>query len=97
MPVEETPLPALVDAKRRLAGELLASAAVHSAITDELAAIDDLAASRPLTEAEQERRAVLRSRKGRALQRHDAIERRLRRLSAHLRATAIDSRRALRP
>jgi len=91
--VQDGPLPALVDAKRRLAGELLASAAVHSAITDELAALEQLTATRPLTQAEEERRTILRARKREALRRHDAVDRRLRRLSDQLRASALHARR----
>ena len=94
--MDRVPLPALVDAKRRLCGELLAAAAVHSAITDDLATLEQLAAQRALTDDEQERRAVLRTRKREALRRHDAIEHRLRRLSAHLRSTASETRRTSR-
>jgi hypothetical protein len=95
--VERTPLPALVDAKRRLCGELLAAAAVHSAITDDLEALEACEATRPLTAEELERRIILRGRKRAALLRHDAIDHRLRRLSAHLRLTALDARRPARP
>ena len=94
--MERAPLPALVDAKRRLCGELLAAAAVHSAITDELEALEACEAARPLTPDEQERRVILRTRKRAALLRHDAIDHRLRRLSAHLRVAAISTRRPTR-
>ena len=77
--MERTPLPALLEARRRLAGEMLAAAAVHSAICDEL---NELAAT---GETESERCALLRARKLGARRRHDDAERRLRRLSRHLR------------
>ena len=93
--MDDPPLPALVDAKRRLCGELLAAAAVHSAISDELAVIDELEACRPLSHEEQVRRINLRNRKRDALRRHDTIDHRLRRLLAHLHTTARDHRRTL--
>ena len=94
--VERTPLPALVDAKRRLCGELLAAAAVHSAISDELDILDARQADGTLTPEEEERRIILRGRKRAALLRHDAIDHRLRRLTAHLRVAAIENRRPSR-
>ena len=84
--VQQTPRPALLDARRRLAGELLAAAAVHSAISDELEALERLRDTRPLDPAEEERCAVLRMRKRAALRQHDAAQHRLRRLAAHLRS-----------
>ena len=94
--MDPAPLPPLVDARRRLCGELLAAAAVHSAISDELADLERVGVTRPLTSEEEEHRVALRMRKRQALLRHDAIDHRLRRLSAHLRLTANDLRRASR-
>lgn len=94
--MERTPLPALVDAKRRLCGELLAAAAVHSAISDELDILEARQAAGPLAPDEEERRVILRGRKRAALIRHDAIDHRLRRLAAHLRVAALENRRPTR-
>jgi hypothetical protein len=89
--LERTPIPSLLEARRRLAGEVLAAAAVHSAITDELDAIELLRSERPLQPSEEDRCAVLRARKRDALRRHDLAEQRLRRLATHLRRYAQDA------
>lgn len=86
------PLPALLQARRRLAGEVLASAAAHSAICDDLAELDRVREQRPLTAEEEAAWRNLRQRRRAARERHDAAERRLRHLSAELRVAAAASR-----
>ncbi len=75
-------LPPLVEARRHWAGVLLAAAAAHCGITDELHDLEELRASRPLTATEQARYDDLRVRKQEARRRHDEAHRRLLRLSA---------------
>jgi hypothetical protein len=79
-------LPVLLEARRRLAGELLAAAAVHSAICDEIGELE----ARPggPTAEEQERLRILRERRLDARRRHDIVDRRLRRLVTELHSRA---------
>jgi hypothetical protein len=71
----------LQESRRRLAGEMLAAAATHSVICDELDALEGVRAERALTAAEEARCEVLRDRKHQLRRRHDIAERRLRALA----------------
>lgn len=78
------PLPWLVEARHRLAREVLAAAAAHSVVTDQLLDLDSTARQRPLDDDEQERQRELRMAKQAARRRHDEARRRLRLLSRGL-------------
>jgi hypothetical protein len=79
MPRDE-PLDSLVEARRRLAGQVLAAAARHSAIVDELADLEAVRDERPWEREETARYLELRELRLAARRQHDAAIHRLRRL-----------------
>lgn|GEM_PF-2975220 len=79
------PLPTIVQFRRRLATELLAAAARHSAIVDEVHDLEALREQRELSESEQRRYAELRQLRAEARRRHDQAVRDLRRLMSGVR------------
>lgn len=82
MDVQDEHLPALVTQERRsLANELLAAAAQHSLIVDELADLEAAAQQQTLTEDELKRQADLQAKAEIAVRRHDEAARQLRRLA----------------
>ena len=66
-----------------MAGEVLAAAAAHSVLSDELAELERQDV------VDTERCAMLRARRLEARRRHDEAERRLRSLTRHLRAYVV--------
>jgi hypothetical protein len=79
MQVDE-PLDSLVEARRRLAGQVLGAAARHSAIVDELADLEAIREERPWQREETARYLELREDRLAARHAHDAAVQRLRRL-----------------
>ena len=68
--------------RKKAAAEVLAAAAAHSLLTDQLHDLDALRRERAWTAEEIERHAELRLRLDEARQRHDGAHRRLRAISA---------------
>ena len=68
--------------RKKAAGDVLAAAAAHSLLTDQLHDLDALRRERAWTAEENARHAELRLRLDEARQRHDAAHRRLRAISA---------------
>ncbi|CAN5741249.1 hypothetical protein BH24ACT3_BH24ACT3_17970 [soil metagenome] len=90
--VQDERLPALVEARHRLAGELLAAAARHSVIVDEL---DDLMArkdSAGWNSTDRLRYEDLRQQRAEARHRHDQARMALRRLASGLGPVRIPDR-----
>jgi hypothetical protein len=77
---EDEPLDSLVQARRRVAGEVLGAAARHSAIVDELTDLEELREQRPWKREETARYLALREERLAARRQHDAAVHRLRRL-----------------
>ncbi len=74
-------LPAIVKARRRWAGALLAAAAVHCRISDEIHDLEEIRTQREWTTREERRYEELRAEKFRARRDHDEAHRRLMQLS----------------
>ena len=79
MQVDE-PLDSLVEARHRLAGQVLSAAARHSAIVDQLADLEAIREERPWERAETARYLELREERLAARHAHDVAVQRLRRL-----------------
>jgi hypothetical protein len=68
--------------RKKAAAEVLAAAAAHSLLTDQLHELDALRRERPWTPEENAHHSELRMRLEEARQRHDGAHRRLRAISA---------------
>jgi hypothetical protein len=85
----DEPLDSLVEARRRLAGQVLAAAARHSAIVDELADLETIRDERPWKREETARYLELRELRLAARHQHDAAVHRLRRLRSGARPLRV--------
>ena len=85
----DEPLDSLVEARRRVAAQVLGAAARHSAIVDELTDLEELREQRPWEREETARYLELREERLAARRQHDAAVHYLRRLRQGARGVRV--------